>query len=67
MLVLDIIAIVFSIVAIVFGVLALILVTHYRREAFYWEHVSGKLWDELRAHQNRSSDSDNGKDGDHMC
>lgn len=65
MLVLDIIAIVFSIVAIVFGVMALILVTHYRREAFYWEHVSGKLWDELRAHQNRSND--NGKDGDRMC
>ena len=36
MLVLDIIAIVFSVLAIVFGVLALILVTHYRREAFYW-------------------------------
>ena len=65
MLVLDIIAIVFSVLAIVFGVLALILVTHYRREAFYWEHVSNRLWDELCAHQNRSND--NGKDGDHMC
>ncbi len=65
MLVLDIIAIVFSMVAIVFGVMALILVTHYRREAFYWEHVSNRLWNELRAHQNRSNDNDTG--GDHMC
>lgn len=62
MLVLDIIAIVFSIVAIVFGVLALILVAHYKREAFYWEHISTKLWDELRAYQNRSNDNGNGGD-----
>ena len=62
MLVLDIIAIVFSIVAIVFGVLALVFANHYQREAFYWEHVSGKLWDELREHENRSNDNTNGGD-----
>lgn len=65
MLVLDIIAIVFSVLATVLGVLALIFVNHYKREAFYWEHISTRLWDELRAHQNRSNES--GKDGDHMC
>lgn len=64
MLVLDIIAIVFSVLAIVFGVLALVLVVHYRREAFYWKCVSTRLWDKLRARQNRSNNNGNGKGGD---